>query len=124
MVITSLTSDHDCQYQNGTTTGKSGHAPAKCTLVIIEKGFAAIEARTKSELTRKKSALLRCKKTHQKGLKDDLSRNYLHPAALSRRAYILPISPIPMIPIEAVSIVGVNILQEVVVGWDMMLFNK
>jgi hypothetical protein len=32
----------------------------------FEKGFAAIEARTKSELTRKKNTLLRCKKTYQK----------------------------------------------------------
>ena len=32
--------------------------------------------------------------------------DYLHPAALNRWAYILPISPIPMMPMEAVSFVN------------------
>jgi hypothetical protein len=32
--------------------------------------------------------------------------DYLHPAALNRWAYILPISPIPMMPTEAVSFVN------------------
>jgi hypothetical protein len=33
-------------------------------------------------------------------------RDYLHPALLNLWAYILPISPIPMMPMEAVSFVN------------------
>ena len=36
-------------------------------------------------------------------VKDRTSRYYLHPTALSLRAYIFPISPIPIIPIEVPS---------------------
>lgn len=35
----------------------------------------------------------------------DKDNDYLHPAWLSSWAYILPISPIPIIPIEAFSLV-------------------
>ena len=34
--------------------------------------------------------------------------DYLHPASLSRRAYIFPISPMPMMPIAKLSMTPVN----------------
>ncbi len=40
-----------------------------------------------------------------KQAKDKAEGNYLHPAALRRWAYILPMSPMPMMPIEASSMV-------------------
>jgi hypothetical protein len=40
------------------------------------------------------------------------NEDYLHPATLSRWVYILPISPIPMMPIVAVSLVSTMIAAE------------
>lgn len=68
-----------------------GDTRAKCTQVII------IE---RSECEEKKGAY-HCKS----GLNENsIEGIYLHPASLSLRAYILPMSPIPMIPITKLSI--------------------
>jgi hypothetical protein len=60
---------------------------AKCTQVIIVEG----REYSAGELTSFKSPDSRTRKERQ---------IYLHPLSLSRRAYIFPISPRPMMPIE------------------------
>lgn len=37
---------------------------------------------------------------------------YLHPAMLSSRAYILPISPMPMMPMAVVSLLSTTIVKK------------
>lgn len=78
------------------------HARAKCTQVIIQN-----RKRENCWEKRKGQSYLLRENSVQSTDKDrkDAGRYYLHPAMLRRWAYILPMSPMPMIPIMASSLV-------------------
>lgn len=83
-----------------------GDARAKCTQVIIMEGW---------RIERNECAYhCNC------GLSgNSIESIYLHPASLSLRAYILPMSPIPMIPMIKLSILPSRLyLNEVVIVRD------